>query len=92
MSWDNFSRHVGVVTVALIALLSTLGVLWQVVHSHQVDPLLAGLCTLTIGLLIPTPGAAARVVVENDADDPVPVERTDEPTRSEAAPRRRRSR
>lgn len=88
MTWDNFSRHVGVVTVALIAVLTVLGVLWQVVHAHGVDPLLAGLCTLTIGLLIPTPGAATRVVVENDASDPVPVEPADD----QSAPASRRGR
>lgn len=80
MNSDNFTRHIGAATVALIAVLTTLGILWQVTHGHDVDPLLAGLATLTIGLLLPSPVAPAqRVTVANEADDPVPVEAAPEP-------------
>lgn len=70
---DRLTRHIGVITVAVIAVLSALGMLWQVVHGHTVDALLAATLSLTIGLLIPSP-SAQRVTVDNASDDPVPVE------------------
>lgn len=70
---DRFTRHIGAITVAVIAVLSTVGMLWQVIHGHTVDPLLAATLSLTIGLLIPSP-AGQRVTVDNASDDPVPVE------------------
>lgn len=72
MNLDNFTRHVAAATIALLAVLFSGAVVWQVIHGHEVDALLAGLVGTTIGYLIPSP-TQSRVTVENDPSDPVPV-------------------
>lgn len=72
--FDRFARHVGVITIATAALGFSLALVWQVVHAHPVDSLLAGLVGTTLGALLPSPTTTQRVTVENTDDDPVPVE------------------
>lgn len=74
MNLDNFTRHVGAVTIALLAVLFSCAVIWQVIHGHDVDALLAGLVGTTLGNLIPSPGQTGKVTVENAPSDPIPVE------------------
>lgn len=73
MNLDSFTRHIGAVTIALLALLFSAAVVWQITHGHEVDALLAGLVGTTLGYLIPSPAQSQRVTVENDPSDPVPT-------------------
>lgn len=73
MNLDNFTRHLGAVTVALLALMFSAAAVWQIIHSHEVDALLAGLVGTTLGYLIPSPQQTGKVTVENDPSDPVPT-------------------
>ena len=73
MNLDNFTRHVGAVTLALLAALFSAAVVWQIVHQHDVDPLLAGLVGTTIGYLLPSPSQTGKVTIDNEPNDPVPV-------------------
>lgn len=74
MNIDNFTRHVAAITIALLALLFSCAVIWQVIHGHEVDALLAGLVGTTLGYLIPSPSQTGRVTVDNEASDPIPVQ------------------
>lgn len=76
MNLDAFTRHVSAIGLALLAVLFSAAVVWQVIHGHKVDALLAGLTGTTIGYLLPSPAQTGRVTVENDPSDPVPVEST----------------
>ena len=73
MNIDSFTRHIGAVTIALLALLFSAAVVWQITHGHEVDALLAGLVGTTLGYLIPSPAQTQKVTVENDPSDPVPT-------------------
>lgn len=70
---DKLTRHVGVFTLAIAALVLIGALVWQVIHGHPVDSLLAGLAGTTLGAFLPTP-MPQRVTVDNAADDPVPVD------------------